>query len=63
VLVDERLTYEFVGAYHLGWRSIPHEKIDGITDVTMVDDVTGQKLVYSKSRYTNGDPAGYGKYT
>lgn len=63
VRVDEKQTYQFVGAYHLGWRSIPHEKIDGITDVLVVDDVTGVPLTYSRSRHDNGDTNGFGKYT
>jgi uncharacterized membrane protein len=61
VAVQETQTYDFVGAYHVGWRSIPHDKITAITDVSVSDG--GKELAYSSSRLDKDDPSSWGKYT
>jgi len=63
VRVSETLEYSFVGAYHQGWRSVPHKGIDGITDVAVVDGETGKPLRYSSSRLSKENPSSWGKYT
>lgn len=61
--VTERQAYGYNGEYHLGWRAIPHDRIDDITDVVVLDGTTGEPLAYSSARLAKEDPASWGKYT
>src|SRR5262245_2402154 len=63
VSVKEQETYAFAGEYHLGWRSIPHKALDAITDISVIDEETGQPLTYSSSRLNKDDASSWGKYT
>lgn len=61
--VIEKITYDFNGEYHKGWRSISHKDIGSITDIYVVDTATGQKLTYTGNRLNKTDPNSWGKYT
>ncbi|MDQ5955305.1 MAG: hypothetical protein QG621_308, partial [Patescibacteria group bacterium] len=63
IRVEEEQTYQFVGTYHLGYRSIPHKALDAITDVTVVDGETGKAFAFSRSKLSKDDPSSWGKYT
>lgn len=63
VTVAEHQIYQFDGVYHQGWRSIPHHKIDAITDVSVVDGESRIPFSYSASRLPKEDPTSWGKYT
>lgn len=63
IRVEENQEYQFVGTYHLGYRSIPHTALDAITDVTVVDGETGQPYSFSSSKLSKDDPSSWGKYT
>ncbi len=61
--VSEKQTYDFSGHYHKGYRNIPHDKIDRITDVVVRDAKTGMPLEYSGDVLDKNDPKSWGKYT
>jgi uncharacterized membrane protein YgcG len=63
VRIAETQTYQFVGTYHQGWRSIPHTKIDSVDEITVTDKETGKALQYSRSRLDKEDSKSWGKYT
>lgn len=63
VQVEEDLTYAFHGAYHQGYRSLPHAGSDAITDIRLIDGSTGQPLTYSRKKLDKTDPASWGTYT
>ncbi|MES2436655.1 MAG: DUF2207 domain-containing protein [Patescibacteria group bacterium] len=59
----ETQTYIFQGTYHAAERIIPLNKIDDITDISVVDATTGTPLIYSTEPIDKNDPASWGKYT
>ncbi len=61
--VREEQTYDYHGEFHVGWRSIPLNKIDAITNIAVYDGATGQPLVYTAHRLNKDDPASWGQYT
>ncbi|MFA6485916.1 MAG: DUF2207 domain-containing protein [Candidatus Magasanikbacteria bacterium] len=61
--VSETQTYSFTGEYHQGWRTIPLNKIDSVTDITVIDTATGRPLAYSASRLDKTNSASWGRYT
>ncbi len=61
--VAEQQTYIFNGEYHQGWRNIPLNKISRISDFEVVDEISGQTLVYSSRKLDKTNPASWGKYT
>jgi uncharacterized membrane protein YgcG len=63
VNVEERLTYDFVGNYHVGFRSISLKGIDRISDIHVIDGETGQPLTYSILKLGGNDPSDAGKFT
>lgn len=63
VRIIERQSYNFIGEYHQGWRSIPHDKLDEITDISIRDGMSDEPLVYSSSRLDKDHPSSWGKYT
>lgn len=60
--VSERQTYRFIGEYHQGWRNIPMNKIDALTDISVIDGDTGIPLVHSSKRLEKTDSRNWGKY-
>ena len=60
---EENQTFHYKGNFHVGWRSIPKNKFDTITDIVVVDGETGKPLIYSNKRLTKEDPGSWGKYT
>lgn len=62
VTIVEKITYNFTGEYHKGWRAISQKDIGKITDVYVVDSQTGERLKYSSSPLDKTDPANWGKY-
>ena len=63
VNVVEEIGYDFKGTYNKGWRSISNNKISGITDIYIVDKLTGKKLTYTSNRLEKTNPSSWGKYT
>ncbi len=61
--VEEIQTYNFIGEYHKGWRSIPGRKIDAITNVEVWDMDANIKLDYVGKQLEKTDPNNWGKYT
>lgn len=61
--VTETQIYNFIGEYHQGWRNVPKKGIDDLTDVSIIDKMTGKPLTYSAVRLTKTDPTSWGKYT
>lgn len=61
--VAETQTYLFHGTYHMGYRSIPFDKIDAVTDIRVVDETTHTPLTYSPTQLTKEDASSWGKYT
>ncbi|MDO8590450.1 MAG: DUF2207 domain-containing protein [bacterium] len=61
--VTESQTYNFIGEYHKGWRSIPLQKVSDITDISIVDGAFGVPLQYVSKSLEKTDPASWGKYT
>jgi uncharacterized membrane protein YgcG len=61
--VEERQTFDYTGEYHQGWRNISLNKIDSITNIQVIDGVTGQPLSYSSSELEKTSPTSWGKYT
>lgn len=61
--VEERQTYDYTGAYHQGWRTIPKNKISAITDIEVIDQETGKPFSYSGFRLNKLNPQSWGKYT
>lgn len=63
VRVTETQTFDFVGAYHVAERVIPHKGSDAITDISVEDSATHAPLTYAGSRpLDKNDPASWGKY-
>ncbi|MDP3056958.1 MAG: DUF2207 domain-containing protein [bacterium] len=60
---EEQQTFNYIGEYHSGWRSILLNKTDGISDIEVVDGQTGQKLAYSRKRLDKLDSASWGRFT
>ncbi len=63
VKVQESLIYDFVGEYHLGWRSIKLNKVSDISNIKVIDGETDVPLVYSAKRLDKTDPDSWGRYT
>jgi uncharacterized membrane protein len=61
--VIENETFNFVGEYNLGWRSLNLNKLDDITDISIIDGVTGISLRYTSERQDKMDPNSWGSYT
>lgn len=62
--VEETQTFNFIsGEFHQGWREIPKNKIDGISDVKVTDVDSGQEYIYSRSKLDKTDPSSWGRYT
>lgn len=61
--VTETQTFNFVGSYHEAWRTIPHEKISGITDVQVFDGETKRPLQYVNGKLDKLAPSSWGKFT
>ncbi len=61
--VEEQQTFNYIGEYHTGWRSILLNKTDGISDIEVVDGQTGQKLTYSRKRLDKLNSASWGRFT
>lgn len=61
--VEESQTFDYQGIYNQGWRTIPFNKFDAITDIQVVDGKTGNPLGYSSSELDKTDPASWGKFT
>ena len=61
--VSENQTFDYIGTYNKGYRSIPYKDISGITDVIVLDGETGQLLKYSSKVLEKTDPANWGYYT
>lgn len=61
--VSETQTYLFHGEYHQGYREIPFRKIDAITNVRVIDDLSGNPLTFSRRRLEKTNPSSWGKYT
>ncbi len=62
--VEETQTFNFVsGEFHQGWREIPKNKIDGISDVKVTDIDSGKEYVYSRSKLDKTNPSSWGRYT
>ncbi|OHA26761.1 MAG: hypothetical protein A3C06_01285 [Candidatus Taylorbacteria bacterium RIFCSPHIGHO2_02_FULL_46_13] len=61
--VREKQTYQFVGSYHKGLRTIPYNKISAITDIKVYDADTGQPLLYSSGTLDKTVPSSWGRYT
>jgi len=61
--VVEDISYDFKGTYNKGWRSISHKDISAITDIYIVNKLTGKKLTYTSNRLEKTNPANWGKYT
>lgn len=64
VRVEERQTYSFdSGEFHEGWRDIPLNGVDAITDITVVDGATGRELSFSGSKLDKTSPESWDRYT
>jgi len=64
VSVEEVQTFNFIsGEFHQGWREIPKNKIDGISNVEVIDADANQVYSYSRSRLDKTDSSSWGKYT
>lgn len=61
--VTEIQTYNYVGEYHKGWRSVSLNKISSITDAQVFDGATNQPLKYSSDKLDKYNPASWGYYT
>jgi uncharacterized membrane protein len=61
--ISENIGYLFNGTYNKGWRSISHKNISAITDISVIDKDSGQKLEYTKNRLEKTDPNSWGKFT
>lgn len=61
--VTETQTFNFTGEYHEAWRTIPHEKISGISDIQVFDGETGKPLTYVGGKRDKLNPANWGKFT
>ena len=61
--VTEAQTFNYVGEYHKGWRSISLKGVGLIDDVSVLDQQTG--IVYKKvgSTLEKTDPKSWGKFT
>lgn len=60
---EEQQTFNYIGEYYTGWRSILLNKTDGISNIEVVDGQTGQKLTYSAKRLDKLDSASWGRFT
>lgn len=64
VWVEERQTYSFnSGEFHEGWRDIPLNGVDAITDITVMDGTTGRQLSFSGSKLDKTSPESWNRYT
>lgn len=61
--VEERQTFDYHGEYHQGLRGVLLQKIDAITDVSVIDGETGKPLRYSWWQLDKTDPSSWGKFT
>ena len=61
--VEETQVFNYIGNYHKGFRSIPFNKIDTISDISVTDGRTNQELIYSSSKLQKEDPNSWGKFT
>jgi len=62
IIVEEEITYRFIGEYHKGFRSIPLRGVGSIEIFEVRDAMTGE--VYTKSNRTleKTDPKSWGKF-
>lgn len=63
VIVAESQTYNFVGSYNVGWRSISTKGVGAIDDISVEEGETHLPYVFSPVRLNKLDPASWGKYT
>ena len=64
IRVEERQTYSFnSGEFHEGWRDIPLDGVDAITDVTVADGATGRQLSFSGSKLDKTSPESWNRFT
>ena len=64
VQVQETQEFSFLsGEFHQGWREIPRNKIDGVSDVHVTDIDTGEIYTYSNTRLDKTSPSSWGKFT
>lgn len=61
--VEEKQTYDFKGAYHQGYRSIPITGADSYYDISVFDNDLSKELVYSPKKLKKEDSSSWGKYT
>ncbi|MBY0110661.1 DUF2207 domain-containing protein [Patescibacteria group bacterium] len=63
--VRERQVYSFHGSFHQGWRTIPHDQLDEITEIQVLESSGDEEfpLTYSPKRLDKEDPTSWGKYT
>ena len=63
--VRERQVYSFHGSFHQGWRTIPHDQLDEVTNIEVLDSSSEEEvpLIYSPERLDKEDPESWGKYT
>jgi uncharacterized membrane protein YgcG len=61
--IEERQEFVFNGEFHQAVRSIPHKAIDSVSDIAVIDAVTGQSLTYSSSRLDKTDSSSWGRFT
>ncbi len=61
--VEEKQVFNYTGEYHKGWRSIPIQGLDAITNIQVIDGATGSPLEYSEDVLEKTDPASWSKFT
>lgn len=61
--VEEQQVFQYLGEFHVGWRSVSLNKTDGITDIEVIDGETELPLVYSPKRLDKLNPESWGRYT
>lgn len=63
VNITEKQTFDYIGGFNKGWRSISLNKIDSISDIVVLDGETSTPLSYSNKILEKTDPNSWGKYT
>ena len=61
--VTEEETFNFIGEYHEGWRSLLLNKVDDITDISVVDGSTNMPLQKVNKELDKTNSNNWGKYT
>lgn len=60
--VAEKQTFNYQGEFHKGWRFIPYNKINAISDILVIDGETGRALIFSNSKLEPTVSTSRGKY-